>query len=1265
MTDLAVKVILTSEGAQLTSGARVAEKDIDRVTDAARKAGVATSELAKRTNTASSAMQAETRSAGQASKAINDQVESIKRLALAEAELARNKRLDAFIRRDGFDPAVIRRGAQDIVDAKNAARGELGNRASGTDVRSRAGEILEANALAKATANLGEASRGATGAQAALGGAAADTAGRLGGLRGAAGAAASEIAAAAGVSEGALASLGGLGVAVGVAGAAVVGLGAIFVGGVVLAQNYQDRVDGLSKAIAFAGQSSSLTAEQSQQDAARTAAVSGQAYGEILDASTKLVVANQNSAAEVANLSEKGALLANTFGIDVATATSAVAGQFNALGNGDVANLNSAFAFLDEGTRRTIESLVEAGRTADGQALFMSALSDKVDGGPGSVTTAFGNAAGAIVDWAGALLNSFGPIQAAIGFLKRLAGAAQEAAAAIRAANSGEAPRNTSVVEADVVRLRGEAIALKKKSLTDTIGIGASAQFSGKLSSLLAAKAELNAARARDRALSDQINGGLAASRRAESAISVGPVGTKFKGFLDDGRKIARDAGVKDQREIDRLAGLYADKQIRAAGGIKQQREEQRALAAGSRAASKEASEAERQRKKAAAELAKETREAEAAARAIESALGGLARKYDPVLAATKDYEATLREIAELEKAGIKGGGIDKARADQFRAAAKLDFDDAKRADLDALNRQYGLLGDSAAVYAKALREIAALEGRSVADGGIAKFEGDRLREAAKQEKIASDIGKIFAGRLEDAGTKGAKAFRRSGRDAVEDIAALFGDRIGSKAEGLLRILKNGGQAGGFGDGLNQLGKDIVKPLKDLFEDIFGDSGNFAKSISGAIDTVLKGIQFGTGVTNLLGVRGSKTGAGIGSLAGKGLTAATGIPGLDAVGSVIGSFIGGALKKAKTGSSSLSFEGGELGAGKATGNSSARKRAAESATGDLAQRLSAIAEQLGGVITGNAAVSIGFRKGSPVVDTEGRNRTKGAGVVKFGKDDQEGAFAFAAANAIADGVIGGLSDKVAAALRSSTDIDRAIREATKVDALESLLDGLVGGNAKALREFEAQAKDRLRIATQFGFDVVKVEAANAKERKSLITQSLDEAVGGLREILESFKTGDRATGSLSDRRDALISERDVLAQTAGTDREAADRLARVIAQIDDISLEAFGTAGGQFASDRATNTNIAQRIVDQANAEITAASAKAQGIAGTGTASTDALIKASNERLAALEGGLNELTDLTVEMVSALNAIKSNTVASVNASDPFAAARSIGANVLV
>ena len=112
---------------------------------------------------------------------------------------------------------------------------------------------------------------------------------------------------------------------------------------------------------------------------------------------------------------------------------------------------------------------------------------------------------------------------------------------------------------------------------------------------------------------------------------------------------------------------------------------------------------------------------------------------------------------------------------------------------------------------------------------------------------------------------------------------------------------------------------------------------------------------------------------------------------------------------------------------------------------------------------------------------------------------------------------------------------------------------------------------------------------------------------------------------------------------------------------------ATASAGGSFQTDRATNTNIAQRIADQANAEISAAAAKAQGISGTDSKSTDALIGASNARLATIEGHLNELNDQTATALAdsgKMVALLQRLVNEAGSSDPFAAARLIGAYVL-
>ena len=1235
MSDLEINVKLTTDGAELVRGTRTTISEVDKLKDSGRAAGSATDALAAASSKAASAMAGEARSAVALSRDIKSVIADNRALEALQAKLSARK----FV-----STAPVR-----VAEAK-AARG-LAEAEAGV-----------ASAAAKAATDIGQvAGRSGVAAQAQSGLAVAANASAagLGGLRGVAAAAASEIASVAGVSQGSVAAFGAIGIAGGIAAGAVGLIGAAFGGGVLLAQSYQDKLNALRQAIAFAGQTSGVTADQLQADASRTAAATGQSYQAVLDASLKLVAGQQNSAAEVATLSQKGAELAATFGIDVATATEAVAGQFNALGRGDIASLNNAFGFLDEGTRQNIISLTEAGRTAAAQQVFVSALATKLHGAPGSLSTALGNAGSAIVDWAGSLVNSFGPIKSAIGLLQKLAGAAQQAANDIRQANAAEPPRAPAIVKNELISSIADLKQLRAQIRPgEVVGSANRLRFAAGVRRTQRAQAEFDQGLKPLVARNTSSQSERDAEARFNRSLALGPNGRdrfdKIKSLRDQGRDIARASGIRSQPALEAAAKRYADQEIRAADAIKAQADGKKALAASNkaeRAGETARNKAEAARNKAEAETKRNQREAASAVREIASSLDALAGKFDPTLAAARDYEAVLKDIAALEKAGIKGGGIDKARADGFRAAAKDELDAQNNRDRDGLRREFDLLDGSAKRLRDTLKDIAALQARGVARGGIDSSEAASLRASAQQKKVADDIGRIARGRLEEAGTAGGEAFRRSGLDAVDAIAALFGDRVGGQIDALISIVKDA-RGGGFGAGL----KELFKPLEKTLKDIFGDGGKFGK----LLDTALKGAAFGKGATDLVGIKGSRTGGAVGGLIGK----ASGIPGLDAVGSILGSIAFGAFKKTKTGSSSLVFQDGQLGAGQASGNNGGLKRAASGAVGDIADALSGIAERLGGFVTGNAKVSIGFRKGAPVVDTDGLNRTKGGGTVKFAKDDTAGAVAFATANAIADGIIGGLSDKVSAALRSSTDIDKAVRTALNVDALEQSLAGVFGPATKAFGEFERQTAERLRLARQFGFDIVKVEATAARERKTLISRSVEEAVGDLRNVLESFRSGDRATGSLAERRDLLITERNRLEREAPTDSDAARKLASIITQIDDISLEAFGTAGGQFAADRRANTDIAQRIVDQANSEIIAASDRARASSGTGSSSTDILIKQSNE-LALMKALLDEANNQSAEMIALLGKTNSAIAALLgDGSDSLAAARAIGRKVL-
>lgn len=349
--------------------------------------------------------------------------------------------------------------------------------------------------------------------------------------------------------------------------------------------------------------------------------------------------------------------------------------------------------------------------------------------------------------------------------------------------------------------------------------------------------------------------------------------------------------------------------------------------------------------------------------------------------------------------------------------------------------------------------------------------------------------------------------------------------------------------------------------------------------------TALEGAQTGVmvaGIGKMLGIKTSSTGGAIGGAIGSALP----IPGGEIIGSIIGSVIGGMFKKAKTGSATITGVDSDP---TITGNSSKMRDAASSAAGSVQDLLSRIADELGGEV-GSFSVSIGLRDGKYRVDPTGRGNTKTKkGAIDFGEDGTAAALA-AALDAISDGGIIGVSEAVQRALRSSKDIDKALREALKVQEVEEILSGLGGTIERQFREFETQAKERVRIATQYGFDVTKIEARNAEDRAKLVEKILAERVGSLQDLLEDFKFGDLFEGSATERRDKLLAE--IALAKADADKGvdgAADRVADLTRRLVETSRDAFGTAGPEYGADRANAISTAEAIIAAENERIRAA----------------------------------------------------------------------------
>ena len=388
--------------------------------------------------------------------------------------------------------------------------------------------------------------------------------------------------------------------------------------------------------------------------------------------------------------------------------------------------------------------------------------------------------------------------------------------------------------------------------------------------------------------------------------------------------------------------------------------------------------------------------------------------------------------------------------------------------------------------------------------------------------------------------------------------------------------------------------------LGDLVAEVFGE--RVGRIVGRYIVQAMEGAAFGQfGASLVLGRSGggvgSQIGGAIGNVAGQALSGTltslfgktiggmAGPLGAIAVG-ILGGVLEKAITPAKRGSATITSVDGEI---STRGNSSSFRSQASSVAGDIQEALQQIAEQLGGGV-GGFSVSIGIRDGKFRVDPTGQGRTKTKkGAVDFG-EDQAAAMSFAIADAILDGAVTGLSGAVQQALQSTTDINKALREALKVDELETLLAGTAGELNKVFKDLDRQHAERLRIARKYGFDVVKIEELNAKERAEAVEEILRNSVGQLQDLLDEMKFGDLFEGSIVDQREKLLveiarAETDAKAGMEG----AADRVADLRRRLLTLTRDNIGTAGPEYAADRASTISAAEEIIRLENERVKAA----------------------------------------------------------------------------
>ena len=417
---------------------------------------------------------------------------------------------------------------------------------------------------------------------------------------------------------------------------------------------------------------------------------------------------------------------------------------------------------------------------------------------------------------------------------------------------------------------------------------------------------------------------------------------------------------------------------------------------------------------------------------------------------------------------------------------------------------------------------------------------------------------------------------------------------------------------------LGKLEKSLPSALQGAFTGatasrvILGDKGTggtIGSSIGGAIGQKVGEKFLSTGLSAI-----SK---GLGSFAGP----------LGAIaGGLIGGLLGGLFEKAKFGTAAVSNKG----TGPVVGGNDSKAKANASSLGDAVQSsIQQIADQLGAQI-GDYNVSIGTFKDNFRVSTTGftgsldSKKAKGQGLVDFGKDGQDKAIAFAIADAISDGAILGISPKVAAALKSSPDINKALAEALKTADLELALGGVGAQLAKEFKTFERTAADRLRIAKAYGFDIVKVEELNAKQRLALNDKLLKDQVGSIQNLIDELTTGSLFEGSVIDQRTALLGKIDAARADANAGVEgAADKLAGLLEKLNSVSRDAFATTAG-FAADRQLILDVSRDVIAKNNQRV----ADAQKASDPALQKTNDLLNEQAAQNAELVSQGQEQTDL-------------------------------------
>ncbi len=493
-------------------------------------------------------------------------------------------------------------------------------------------------------------------------------------------------------------------------------------------------------------------------------------------------------------------------------------------------------------------------------------------------------------------------------------------------------------------------------------------------------------------------------------------------------------------------------------------------------------------------DTAKAEREAAQEQKKLDTALEQILGKFDPAADAARRYREELGEIDKLAGAG-------KITPDQQVAYIRNAKRDFTASQTTAANDNFRLI-----------------MGPEEVDGAITAWQngiaaaGDMMREDAEAAGIA---------------------FTDQVRDGIAGAADLLGIRISGPARTMLQPGGIEAQAGSSAksliDGLRNSPLKISTESLDRLEKGIGSvlTGASYGQLGGSLFASITGgkqNQLGSAVGGALGkvagdALGKTVASTIGGTLGKMLSGAAGPLGAIA-GGIVGSVIGGLFKKSTSGSSTLTFGSDGLAAGTAKGNGTAEKAAASASANSVAGSLNRIAEALGGTVTGAGSVSLGYRPGHKAgayrVDPTGQGNVKGGSVMAFATEEE--AVRAAIADALSDGVIGGISAASKRILAAGGDLEKGLSKALMIEAVPKDLKAMLDPVGAAIDELNAKFLKTVDALKEGGASADQMTQAQQLYDLQLaqVKNSTATASASLKDFVASLKMGSNSPYSLRD-----------------------------------------------------------------------------------------------------------------------------------------------------